>query len=266
MKLKEAIATINATLKKHNIENFLLESTIIAAYVLKKDDVFVLSNPDLEINEVFFNNMIKCAKRRIAREPLSYITHKKEFMGLEFYIDENVLIPRPETENLTEEAIYYIRNYNLNKVLDLGTGSGSIAISIEHFTHTTVIGCDISLKALKVASINKKLLKSNIYLVNTNLLSAFKSNFDIIVSNPPYILPSEFDGLSKEVKKEPKIALLCDKNYFLIQSIIEQSKKISKFLLMEIAPNMRSFLEQFKELVCIKQDYAGLDRIAIFRF
>jgi len=122
MKLKEAIATINATLKKHNIENFLLESTIIAAYVLKKDDVFVLSNPDLEINEVFFNNMIKCAKRRIAREPLSYITHKKEFMGLEFYIDENVLIPRPETENLTEEAIYYIRNYNLNKVLDLGTG------------------------------------------------------------------------------------------------------------------------------------------------
>ena len=266
MKLKEAIATINSMLKKHNIENFSLESTIIAAYVLKKDDVFVLSNPGLEINEIFFNDMLKCTKRRIYGEPLAYITHKKEFMGLEFYVNKNVLIPRPETENLTEEAICYIRNYNLNRVLDLGTGSGAIAISIEHFTNATVVACDISIKALKVANINKKLLKSNIYLVNGNLLSAFKSNFDIIVSNPPYILPSEFEGLSKEVKKEPKIALLCDENYFLIQSIIEQSKKISKLLLMEIAPNIRIFLEQFKELACIKKDYAGLDRIAIFRF
>lgn len=266
MKLRESIATIGAILKEHSIENFLLESTIIAAYVIKKNDVFVLSNPDLEIDEFFLNRMIKCAKRRISGEPLSYITHKKEFMGLEFYINENVLIPRPETENLTEEAISYIRKYNLKRVLDVGTGSGAIAISIERFTNTTVIACDISLKALKVASINKKLLQSRIYLVNANLLLGFKSNFDIIVSNPPYILPTEFDSLPKEVKKEPKIALLCDDNYFLIQDIIEQSRKISKFLLMEIAPNMRSFLEKFHELFCIKQDYAGLDRIAIFKF
>ncbi|OSS41334.1 Protein-N(5)-glutamine methyltransferase PrmC [Desulfurella amilsii] len=266
MKLRKAMQAISSILRKHNVGNFLLESTIIAAYTLKKDDLFVLSNPDLEINQTFFYNMLKYARRRVYGEPLAYITHKKEFMGLEFYVNKNVLIPRPDTENLAEEAIYYIRNYSLKNILDLGTGSGAIAISIEHFTHATVIASDISYKALKVANINKKLLKSNIYLVNGNLLSAFKSNFDIIVSNPPYILPSEFNSLSKEVKNEPKIALLCDQNYFLIQNIINQSKNIAKFLLMEIAPNMSFFLEQISELVCIKQDYSGFDRIAIFRF
>ncbi|MGC8706570.1 N5-glutamine methyltransferase family protein [Desulfurella multipotens] len=266
MKLKTAISKINALLKKHGIESSILESTIIASYILKKDDCFILSNPDFQISESIFEKMFTMAANRVAGVPLAYLTHKKEFMGLNFYVNENVLIPRPETELLVQEAIGFIQKYNFKNIVDLCTGSGAIAISIEHFTCVNVAACDISYKALKVASINKKLHQSNVCLINSNLLFAFKGPIDMIVSNPPYILPSEFDSLSNEVKKEPKIALLCDEDYLLIKTIIEQSSRLAKFLLMEISPNMKIFLEQFDKLFCIKKDYAGLDRVAIFRF
>ncbi len=266
MKLSKVTKIINNILKNCNIENPSLESIIITSHALKKDDLFILSNPDFNIDYLFYKKMIKYANDRIAGKPISYITHKKEFMGLQFYVNKHVLIPRPETENLVEEAIEYIKKYKLKNVLDVCTGSGAIAISIAYYTNCTVVASDISYKALQVANINKKLLKTNVFLVNCDVLSAFKSNFDIVVSNPPYILPSEYDFLSKEVRHEPHIALFCDDKFSIIKKIIEQSKYMAKFLIMEISPNIRPLLESYRELANIKQDYSGLDRIAIFRF
>ncbi|MGB9756034.1 MAG: HemK/PrmC family methyltransferase [Desulfurella sp.] len=266
MNLSIAIKKVHDYLAKNIVINPMLESIIIARYVLKKDDMFILSNPNLNINLFDYKKMIKIAKKRIDGYPLSYITHKKEFMGLEFYVNKNVLIPRPETENLVEHAIEYINKYRFKNILDLCTGSGSIAISIQRFTNANVIASDISYSALRVAFINKTFLKSNIFLINCNLLNCFKSGFDVIVSNPPYILPSEFETLSKEVKHEPKIALLCDEKYELIEKIIKKSKNLTKYLMLEISPNMRKFLESFQEFLYIKKDYANKDRIAVFKF
>ncbi len=266
MKLQEALGKLKLFLREHSIENPMLESTIIASYALKRDDCFVISNPDFTIEEAIFKKMLEMAQKRASRVPLAYIIHKKEFMGLDFYVNKDVLIPRPETELVVQEALFFIKKYNFKKIIDLCTGSGAIAISIEHFSKIGVVGCDISYKALKVANINKKIHKSNVNFVNANLLDAFKGSFDIIVSNPPYILPSEFDILPGEVKKEPSIALLCDENYSLLKTIVRQSSQMSKFLIMEISPAVKNFIEQFNELFYIKQDYAGLDRIAVFKF
>jgi len=266
MKLFKVIKIINKILKLNNIENPSLESIIIASHALKKDDVFILSNPDFDIDYLIYKKMIRYTLERTTKKPISYITHKKEFMGLPFYVNKHVLIPRPETEFLVEEAMKYIENYKLKNVLDVCTGSGAIAISIAYYTNCNVVASDISYKALQVANINNKLLKTNVLLVNCDTLSAFKSNFDIIVSNPPYILPHEFYLLSNEVKHEPYIALFCDNEFSIIKKIIKQSKSIAKFLIMEISPAVRPLLESYRELAKIKQDYNGLDRIAIFRF
>lgn len=266
MNLSIAIKKIHSYLTKNSIENPMLESLIIARFALKKDDTFILSNPNFSINLLDYKKMMTMAKKRTEGYPLSYMTHKKEFMGLDFYVNKNVLIPRPETENLVEHTIEYINKYHFKNILDLCTGSGAIAISIEHFTNINVIASDISYSALKVAFINKTLLNSNVFLINCDLLNCFKSDFDMIVSNPPYILPGEFETLSKEVKYEPKIALVCDEKYDLIEKIIKKSKNLTRHLMLEISPSMRDFLESFSELLYIKKDYAGNDRIAVFKF
>lgn len=266
MNLSIAIKKIHSYLSKNSIENPMLESFIIARFALKKDDTFILSNPNFSINLLDYKKMLTMAKKRTEGSPLSYITHKKEFMGLDFYVNKNVLIPRPETENLVEHAIDYINKYQFKNVLDLCTGSGAIAISIEHFTNINVMASDISYSALKVAFINKTLLHSNIFLINCDLLNCFKNSFDMIVSNPPYILPGDFETLPKEVKHEPKIALVCDEKYDLIAKIIKTSKNLTRYLMLEISPSMRDFLESYPEFLYIKKDYAGNDRIAVFKF
>ena len=148
--------------------------------------------------------------RRINREPLSYITGKTEFFKRPFTVDERVLIPRPESEQLVVQAIDYVRKCGIEnpRIADVGTGSGAIAISIAlEMPSAEVFATDISSEALEVAHMNARKLGAEVGFTKGNLLGTLQGKFDIIVSNPPYIQSQIIKSLEPEVLREPRIAL-----------------------------------------------------------
>ena len=149
-------------------------------------------------------------ERRINREPLSYITGKTEFFKRQFTVDERVLIPRPESEQLIVRAIDYVRKCGIEnpRVADVGTGSGAIAISIAlEMPSAEVFATDISSEALEVAHMNARRLGAEVKFTQGNLLGPLQGKFDIIVSNPPYIKSHVIKSLKAEITREPQIAL-----------------------------------------------------------
>ena len=148
--------------------------------------------------------------RRINREPLSYITGKTEFFKRQFTVDERVLIPRPESEQLVTQAINYVRERGIDhpRIADVCTGSGAIAISIAlEMPSAEVFASDISSDALDVALINARTLRAKVEFTQGNLLAPLQGKFDVIVSNPPYIQSDVIQSLEPEVAREPRIAL-----------------------------------------------------------
>ena len=206
----EAIKLGSKILKEKCPHSHLLDSELILSKILEKRREAILTEDDCNINYIQlmkFNNLIH---RRNKQEPIAYIFGKKEFWKKEFSINKDTLIPRPETELLVEQVI------NLNKInspyiLDIGTGSGCILLSIiDEINAAKGIGLDISYKALKVAKKNAKNLKLDKRVNFVVGFEQFKSNrkFDIIVSNPPYINSYQMNNLPLDVKKfEPTVAL-----------------------------------------------------------
>lgn len=145
--------------------------------------------------------------RRYSGEPLQYIRKRTEFYSREFYVDDRVLIPRPETELLVEAALEHAPQGG--RVIDIGSGSGCIAITIERERPDLhVLSVDRSVDALAVAAINRARLESSVELAASDLMSAVRGPFDVIVSNPPYVPLSEYEELAVEVRiHEPRIAL-----------------------------------------------------------
>ncbi len=214
----------------------------------------------------------KLIRRREKKEPVAYITHMKEFMGLPFYVDKSVLIPRPDTEVLVEKAIQTIGSQS-RTVLDLCTGSGCIGISIATYCpNAEVTASDISYKALRVAQKNAK--TSNIHLVQSNLFSKLsKNHFDILVSNPPYIKKEVVKGLEKDVRDyEPHLALCGGKDGLeFYRKIIEGSKDYLKkegIIFLEID---KDYAKEIQKMLLtnnycdinIVKDLSGYDRVII---
>ena len=160
---------------------------------------------------MLFRSFNKVLNRRLSKEPISKIINKKNFWKDEFYVNEFVLDPRPETEGIVEESIKLIKNKHSSiKILDIGTGSGALAISLaREFTNANIMAIDISEEAIKVANvnINNKKLNNQIQLRKTTL-DNINVKFDLIVSNPPYLTKKELENTSYEIKNyEPLIAL-----------------------------------------------------------
>ena len=223
--------------------------------------------------EEFKNGLEKIKKNT----PIQYITNHQEFMKLDFYVDENVLIPQPDTEILVEQVINYCKSINKNKIkiLDLCTGSGCIAISLAKYVENSEItAIDISMKAIQIAKLNaeKNLVHKKINFIESNMFeNILKTDFDIIVSNPPYIETNVIKDLSEEVKKEPEIALDggsdgLDFYKIIIDNYDKFIKKDGK-LFVEIGYNQKDGLfnlinQKNKNLkpICIK-DFGGNDRV-----
>ena len=200
-----------------------LDSEILASFALKKDRSYILSHPEVSIEHKDELLLKKLISRREKGEPVAYITNSKEFYSLDFFVDKNVLIPRPETEMLVELALEEIKNL-LNKkkqirIADICTGSGCIGISIANSLQPSaaskieILLSDISEKALQIARKNKnRIIKSakNIYIsfVKSDLFENIQGKFDLIVSNPPYIPTSRINSLDQGIKNfEPREAL-----------------------------------------------------------
>ena len=211
MNYQEILIEGSKILKFHNIKSFNLDSELLLSSTLKTDRSNLILNLEKKIKnnetKIFFDFI----ERRKKNEPIAYITGYKEFWKSKFKVNNNVLIPRPDSETLVEQVLKEISINSKKKILDIGTGSGCIIISILKERKKCIgIGIDISKNAIKLAKYNAKIqhLKNRIKFFNTNIDNFNLGKYDFIVSNPPYIKFSEINGLDRDVRYyEPKIAL-----------------------------------------------------------
>ena len=223
--------------------------------------------------------LLKASLKNILRNyPLDYIINKKFFFGYNFYVDENVLIPRPETEELVQWVIDDNNTGDKKKLIDLGAGSGCIGISISKTINLDVTLADISKEALRVCNINKDILESNVKIIEYDLKTKFTNNefFDIIISNPPYLDYLKKDEIDENVNFEPHIALFAPIDnplYFYKQILLFANKNLNRGgqIYLEINPD---FIEEFNGLltefnpndVNFREDFRGKKRLVKLSF
>ena len=211
MKIEELLREGKKVLEKNNIEEASIISRILLEYVLKIDRNKLVINKDEEIENNKENEYMGYIKEVVAGKPVQYITNKQEFMGISFFVDENVLIPQPDTEILVEEAIKYANQIKENvEILDMCTGSGCIGVALaKHVKNAKVTLVDISTKALEVAKKNAKEneVKEKVNFIQSDMFENIKGKFDVIVSNPPYIKTKVINELDLQVQNEPHLAL-----------------------------------------------------------
>ena len=203
-------------IKQRDYNNPLLDVQLILCHLLQKDRVYLHLNRKKEVDDEISTKFYEMARRRNQGYPLQYMTNVQEFMGLEFYVQEGILVPRPDTEMLVEKIIKIVNNSNFKdrtvKILDIGTGSGAIAVSLAHYVKNSfVTAVDVSDTAIKTANINIE--KHNLKNIRTVKADIFEDVFpdekyDIVVSNPPYIRREIIKDLPVEVSEyEPRLAL-----------------------------------------------------------
>ena len=192
-----------------------IETQILISHSLNLSKTKLISNALIELNENEINKIETLINRRLNFEPIAYITNKKEFYGIDFYVDNSVLIPRAETEELIDLVKDYIKkNSEKNiSICDIGAGSGNISITLknlfEDFENVDITAIEISGKAIEVIKKNEaNILEKKINIINADALSFTpKNKFDIIVSNPPYVALKDKDNLQRDLNFEPENAL-----------------------------------------------------------
>ncbi len=211
MTIKQALIKGVTVLKLEKISTPKLKARLLLQYVLKKPRQYLIVYDNQKLTEKEEQDYLKYIELLKQGEPIEHITHQKEFMKLNFYVDENVLIPRQDTEVLVEEVMKIAKKIRAKKILDLCTGSGAIAVSLaKYLENIQLTALDISGKALDIAIANAKNnhVQDKITFVESNLFQDLgQEKYDMIVSNPPYIRRNELETLDREVKKEPRLAL-----------------------------------------------------------
>jgi len=268
MTISDALRRATSALKE--LPRPLLEAELLLSSFLGKDRVFLhLHSDDDIVGDGFFDLL----SRRKSGEPMEYITNSASFFSEDFFVQEGVLIPRPETELLVELAIKIINKKKYNTVCEVGVGSGAISIMLaKQCNKVNITALDISKDALAVAKkniVNKK-VENQIELIISDILSNTTKKFDLIVSNPPYI--SDSYDLPLGVGFEPSIALFGGEvGDELIKRLVLESKGRCKELLCEIGYDQRESLSRFFRENEIKRfrffkDFSGFDRIFWIRF
>ena len=274
--VKELLEWTSNYFREKNINEARLEAEILLARVLGKDRVYLYANYDAPVNQDERSGFREFIKRRVRKEPLSYITGTKEFMSLEFKVNPAVLIPRPESEILVEKAIDLLKDTPCT-ICDIGTGSGALAISLAHYLPLArVFATDISPQALDTARDNAASLQVEAEFLEGDLLSPFldKENyFDLIVANLPYIPLEEYYTLDSGVKNyEPQIALLAPGDGLdIYRRLLPQAFTLLKegaYLFIEIGwqqgEKAIQMMNSFEEVQIVK-DLAGYDRVVMAR-
>mgnify|MGYP004645629017 FL=1 len=274
LQVKRVLEEAVKILKDNNIDEAIIKAKIVLCMVLKIEKEYIIINDSKEMakeDEEKYFQYINKLKNGI---PLQYITNNQEFMKLNFFVDENVLIPRADTEILVEEVIS-LANDDKNKILDVCTGSGAIAVSLaKYIKNSNVMAIDISKEALKIAEKNAFNNNVNIKFIESDLFNNLEENdFDIIVSNPPYIRENVINELSIEVKHEPKIALDGGKDgldfYRKLSSESDKYLREDGYLCLEIGYDQKNEVieilknEKKYKNIYSKKDLFGNDRIII---
>ena len=211
MNIKSAIIDGASILKRKFISSADLDSEILMAEAIKKKREFLILNSSFTIDKKDLRIFYELIEKRLTREPIAYITNKKSFWNSQFFVTKDTLIPRPDTELIIENVLKFTKNKESLRILDIGIGSGCILLSIlkekKNFYGT---GIDISKKCLKISKINAINLKVDhrLKLIKTDVDKFISSKYDLIVSNPPYIVKKKLKYLDRDVVKyEPTQAL-----------------------------------------------------------
>lgn len=267
--LKEALAKAVDKLQQMEVPDADIDAWYLLSYVTGLDRAAFFLHGEEPMAEPDMIRYCDLVTKRGERIPLQHLTGEQEFMGLDFHVNEHVLIPRQDTECLVERVLPYVDG---KRVLDVCTGSGCIAIAIAKLGKPFIVhGVDISEEALAVARQNATELNASVELFAGDLMTRMDGQYDVIVSNPPYIPPSVIEGLMPEVRlHEPMLAL--DGG----QDGLEFYRRIAGQAVTRLAPNGRLFLEigceqsaavaeilqkQGYREVQVFQDLAGKDRI-----
>lgn len=275
MVIRDCIINAIDTLRASGVENPTLDARVLLCHTLGKDNVYLALNPDAEVSKSDEETFLKYVSRRANYEPVAYITENKEFMSMEFYVDRNVLIPRPDTEHLAELAIELVKENGFTEIADFCTGSGALAVSIGKLCpETFVTGYDISIPALDVANKNKDRHRAdNVSFAELdvlNELSRINHKFDMVVSNPPYITGGEMKTLDRTVDEyEPHLALYGGEDgldfYRVITDNAHLYLKDGGVLAFEVghtqADDVAELMKEHFTDIKIKTDYAGIKRV-----
>lgn len=254
-----------------------LDLEILLSYILKVDRSFLKAHPEKLLSKNQIKQFCKLAARRLQQEPIAYIIKQKSFWDITLLVTKAVLIPRPETEILVEQALAKLPGNSQAKILELGTGSGAVSLAIaKHRPNVMVYATDISIAALNIAKKNAELLKiKNIIFYKSNWFDALSNlnfKFDLIISNPPYISKEDINYCDQEIFYEPKVALFASNNGLAcFKNIILNSVnylKINGYLILEHGFNQKNkiiaMLRQanFVDITSI-QDLSLLDRALV---
>jgi len=255
------------------------ETELLFTDILNCDYLSLYLDKDRFLDRAKSSLISSVLRRRIQGEPLEYILGKTEFMGLEFKVTADVFIPRAETEVLVEATIDIVHSskFIVHSILDIGTGSGCIAISLAKFLpDVDITAIDISENAIKIAKQNALLNNVEVNFLQSNLFANHEprtTNYELIISNPPYIPSIEIEALPPEVKYEPLMALDGGKNGLdFYRRIIEEAPGYLRkdgFLIMEMGFNQKDAIKNifqesgYFQIIDLIKDYNNIDRVVI---
>lgn len=282
MTVKELLLLTEKRFKNCKISSPKAEAEILVSFFFKfKDPTEMFLKYGFQISDVRLQSFFELSDKRATRFPLQYITNNQKFLDLDLYVDNTVLIPRPETEVLVKCCLEYIKNNKIKSILDIGTGSGAIALAIKRmFPKLNVVGSDISKEAIKIAkrnSVNNGI--SGVKFVESDVFDKVKKpifrKYDLIVSNPPYIKSDEFDSLEPELKYEPLKALDGGPHgtKYYKQIIEDADKYLSKrgFIIFEIGENLTDLIfklvtkSEYLKFEGVITDLNNKDRVVVIK-
>ena len=278
-KIEELINTGTATLKENGIDTARLDAELLLGSVIEKDRVYLITHKEEEVSSEDTKKYFDLIEKRRNKMPVKYILNKCEFMGIDFYVEEGVLIPRGDTEILVDEVLKNIQEDEEKHICDLCSGSGAIGISLAHFRQNIKVDLIDNYpipEKVSLINIKENNLENRVSFIKSDLLEKAienKKSYDIIVSNPPYIEEEEIENLMDDVKKyEPHTALnggIDGLDFY--KKIIKQSQDVLKnngILAFEIGYNQAEevkLLMKESNFIDVKvvKDFASLDRVVI---
>lgn len=278
MKILELFNNSVKLLDDVGIKTSKLDIKILLAHLLNIDSKELILHFNEDVKQEFINNFNKLLSRRINREPIANILNKKLFWDYSFFVDQNVLTPRNDSETLIEAVLSHYKNKDQElKILDLGTGSGClISTLLKIYKNANGIGIDINEKSLQIAKKNAKLLEidDRISFIKNNWNDNINDKFDIIISNPPYIPTKEIDALEPEVNKFNPLLALDGGNdgldcYKYLSKSLQKNIKNSTKIFLEIGKGQENdinniFSANNYKLLNMYKDLSGVNRVLCF--
>jgi release factor glutamine methyltransferase len=277
MTIKTALLQGVALLEDAEVAAPRLTAEVLLAHALRRERVYIYAHPEEELREVEWLHYGRYLHERMKGKPTQYVTGRQEFYGREFRVTSDVLIPRPETEHVVEVALDVVRNSaarGVERLLDAGTGSGALAVTLQLETGASAFATDISAAAAAVAARNAATLRATVHFTVCDLMQAFADgSIDLIVSNPPYVPLREREGLQREVRDwEPHVALFAgETGYDIYDRLVADAARALRpggWLVMELgfgcADHVAGLLNAWRDLR-IEPDLAGIPRVIAAR-